>query len=146
MLLLPLSVQLVWVGSPRPSAVVSKQPNGHRWLGLFCLLQPSWHGSLGRLAAPWPAALMGHSNTAITSWCFVSIRVAQDELWLLTLKYGSSGREIQQCVKHCQTATVYGDRVLCISARCKCGCKCDFIHDNSESDDMVLGHPSSYHH
>lgn len=101
---LPLSPQLVWVVSPGPSAVVSTQPNGHRWLGLLCLLQSSWHGSLGRPAAPWPAASMGHSNTAITSWCFVSIGVARDEIWLSTLKYGSSCREIQQHVKCCRWA------------------------------------------
>lgn len=109
--LLPLSPRLVWVGSPGPSAVVSTQPNGHRWLGLFCLLQPSWHGSLGRLVAPWPVALMGYSSSAITSWCFVCVGVAQDEIWLSTLKYGSSCREIQQCVKHRQRAILWQNSV-----------------------------------
>lgn len=94
-----LSPALVWVGSPGRSAVVSTQPNGHRWLGLLCLLQPSWHCSLGRAAAPWPTASMGHSNTAITSWCFVSIGVARDEIWLSALKYGLSCRETQWHIK-----------------------------------------------
>lgn len=44
--------------------------------------------SLGRAAAPWLGASMGHSNAAITSWCFVSIRVAQEEIWCSALNYG----------------------------------------------------------
>lgn len=116
---LPLSPQLVWVGSPGPSAVVSTQPNGHRWLGLLCLLQPSWHGSLGRPAAPWPAASMGHSNTAITSWCFVSIGVAQDEIWLSTLKYGFSCRRKSYV---CEVPAM-SCWILCISSS---GCKTGF--------------------
>lgn len=60
---------------------------------------PLWHHSLGRRAAPWPLASMGHSNSVITSWCFVNVGVARDELWLSTLKYGSSCRAILQSVK-----------------------------------------------
>lgn len=141
---LPLSAQLVWVGSPGPSAVVSTQPNGHRWLGLLCLLQPSWHGSLGRPAAPWPAASMGHSNTAITSCCFVSIGVARDEIWRSTLKYGSSCREIQQSVKCRRWPTHWQNTSISSSSRR--GCESDFIHDDSQSEDMLLGHPWFPHH
>lgn len=94
----PSSLRLVWVRSPESSAVVNAQPNGHRWLGLLCLLQPSWHSSLGRPAAPWPFASMGHSKAVITSWCFVSIRVAPkmnygSQLWIMV------SSEIQQRVK-----------------------------------------------
>lgn len=42
---------------------------------------------------------MGHSNTAITSRCFVSIGVALDEIWRSTFKCGSSCGEIRQRVK-----------------------------------------------
>ena len=125
--------QLVWVGSPGPSAVVSTQPNGHRWLGLLCLLQPSWHGSLGRPAAPWPAASMGHSNTAITSWCFVSIGVAQDEIWLSTLKYGFSWRRKSYvCVKCRRWAAEFCVFLLRDA-------KPVFTHDVSQSDDTLRG-------
>ena len=136
---LPLSPQLVWVGSPGPSAVVSTQPNGHRWLGLLCILQPSWHGSLGSPAAPWPAASMGHSNTAITSWCFVSIGVAGDKIWLFTLKYGSSCREIQQRVK--QRWWDIQCRNSVYSFFLKMWIWLSFHSWRLAKDDILLGHP-----
>lgn len=37
--------------------------------------------------------------------------------------------------------SLHSDRILCISASCSCGCKVIFIHDDSQSDDMLLGHP-----
>lgn len=83
---------------------------------------------------------MGHSNTAITSWCFVSIGVAQDEIWRSTLKYGSFCREIQQCVKCRQrgyTVTEYCVFLLPVDT----DANVIFIHDDSKSDDMLLGHP-----
>lgn len=86
-------------GILKAGVAVSARPNRHRWLSLLWLRLPSWHGSLGRPAAPWLLASMGHSNSIITSCCFVNIGLAHDELLLSALKYGSSCGEIQWSVK-----------------------------------------------
>lgn len=119
---------------------------GSRWAGLLSARSltgtggwvyaafscPRWHNSLGRRAAPWLLASMGSSNSVITSWCFVSVGVAQDELWLSTLKYGPSCRAIQQGVK-CRSE--FGACLLPSSL----GHKYSFIHDICHSDNMSPG-------
>lgn len=93
---------------------------------------PRWHSYLGRRAAPWPLASMGFSNSVITSWCFVNVGVARDELWLSSLKYGPSCRAIQQGVK-CRSE--FGACLLPFSL----GHKYSFIHDICHSDNMSAG-------
>lgn len=60
------------------------------------------------------------------------------------MKYGSSCKEIQHHVKCHRWAMQW--RNYCISSSLRQGRACDFIHDCSQSDDTLLGHPWSPHH